>query len=239
MSHPVLEVQNLWAGYQQRHQKTTFGVLENVSFSIAKGQRIGLVGESGCGKSTLAKCIFGMVKPQAGAVMHHTQRPQMIFQDPFTALNPAHTIGWSLEEPLRVLGIAKAERQKRVLEMVERVGLEPEMLVRKPDTLSGGQRQRASIGAALMQQPEFILADEPVSALDVTIQAQILRLLEDLGEELNLSILFISHDLQVVSQLCHGVMVMQHGKIVEQGTVAEVFDHPQHPYTKQLLAAAE
>lgn len=239
MSNLVLEVKNLSAGYKQQRTHSNIGVLKNVSFSLYQGERVGLVGESGCGKSTLAKCIFGMVKPQEGAVVHHTPRPQMVFQDPFTALNPAHTIHWTLEEPLRVLGLSKEERDRRIAQMLAQVELSEEFLSRKPATLSGGQRQRVSIGAALMQQPAFVLADEPVSALDVTIQAQILHLLEALGEELNLTILFISHDLNVVSQLCHRVLVMQHGEIVEQGTVAEVFDHPQHPYTKQLLAAAE
>ncbi|WP_409967149.1 ATP-binding cassette domain-containing protein [Bengtsoniella intestinalis] len=234
----VLEVRQLFAGYEEKRRGKTakMGVLNGVDFIIHAGERVGLVGESGCGKSTLAKCIFGMVTPQSGEVIHHTTAPQMVFQDPFTALNPAHTIRWTLEEPLRVQGIPKAERETRVLEMLEKIELTEDILDRKPDTLSGGQRQRVSIGAALMQRPQFILADEPVSALDVTIQAQILKLLEDLGEELNLSILFISHDLNVVSQLCHRVLVMEHGHIVEQGTVAQVFDHPQHPYTKQLLA---
>ncbi len=241
MSELVLEVKHLSAGYKERRKGTqvNFGVLKDVSFSLYQGERVGLVGESGCGKSTLAKCIFGIVKPQSGAVIHHTPRPQMVFQDPFTALNPAHTIQWTLEEPLRVLGLPKEERTARIAQMLQQVELPQELLSRKPDTLSGGQRQRVSIGAALMQQPAFVLADEPVSALDVTIQSQILHLLEQLGEDLNLSILFISHDLNVVSQLCHRVLVMQHGEIVEQGTVADVFDHPQHPYTKQLLAAAE
>ncbi len=239
MSDLVLEVDRLWAGYTDAGKAPQKGVLQDVSFQLYAGERVGLVGESGCGKSTLAKCIFGMVKPQKGTITHHTKRPQMVFQDPFTALNPAHTIRWSLEEPLCVLGLGKEERTRRVAEMLQRIDLGDEFLDRKPDTLSGGQRQRVSIGAALMQQPAFVLADEPVSALDVTIQAQILKLLEDLGEEVNLSILFMSHDLNVVSQLCHRVLVMQHGQIVEQGTVADVFDHPQHPYTKQLLSAAE
>ena len=175
-----------------------------------------------------------------GDIRHFTKRPQMVFQDPFGSLNPAKTVGWILEEPLRVFGKYDApERRRRVLDMLERVGLGEEYASRRPAQLSGGQRQRVSIAVALIQRPRFILADEPVSALDVTIQAQILDLLWDLRQELDLSYLFISHDLNVIYSICDRVMVMEKGRIIEQGTVDEVYDHPQQEYTRKLLRAAQ
>ena len=239
MSELVLEVQGVSSSYH-RHGKPRQEVLQDVSFQVGAGEIVGLVGESGSGKSTLAKVILGMVRPDAGQVIHHTPRPQMVFQDPYSSLNPFYSIEWILEEPLRIYGkYDKAERQRRVRDILERVELPPECLKAKPEELSGGQRQRVSIAAALIQRPRFLIADEPVSALDVTIQAQILALLKKLNNELGLSYLFISHDLNVVYQLCHRVLVLQNGQIVEQNTVEELFEHPQHPYTKQLLEAAE
>ena len=242
--HPlVLEVSHVNGGYRtpgllskgKYHQ-----VLYDVDFNIRHGEIMGLVGESGTGKSTLAKMILGMQKPEEGQIIHHTKRPQIIFQDPYSSLNPAYSVEWSLEEPLRVYGkYDAAERKRRVREMLARVELPEECLKARPSELSGGQRQRVSIAAALIRRPRFIIADEPVSALDVAIQAQILQLLRDLQEELDLSYLFISHDLNVVYQLCDRVLVMKKGRIVEQGTVDEVYDHPKEEYTKQLLAAAQ
>ena len=238
----VLSLQHVTSGYHEGglFRKGNYQeVLHDVSFDVRHGEILGLVGESGTGKSTLARTILGMVKPDKGQVIHYTERPQMIFQDPYSSLNPAYTIEWIMEEPLRIAGVVAAERKRRVREMLSQVELPEEVLTAKPSELSGGQRQRVSIATALIREPKFIIADEPVSALDVTIQAQILRLLGELRDRLDLSYLFISHDLNVVYQLCDRVLVMKEGRIVEQGTVEEIFEHPRQDYTKQLLAAAE
>lgn len=239
----VLEVRHLCAGYRSGgllgHGGTYREVLHDVDFVVRRGEILGLVGESGTGKSTLARVILGLVKPESGQVIHHTPRPQIIFQDPYSSLNPAYSVFWSVEEPLRVFGkYDKEERQRRVREMLARVELPEECYQSKPDELSGGQRQRVSIAAALIRRPRFIIADEPVSALDVTIQAQILKLLRELRDELDLSYLFVSHDLNVVYQLCDRVLVMKSGRIVEQGPVEEIYDHPKEEYTKKLLEAS-
>ena len=240
----VLSLRHVYSGYAEGlgmlGKKTRQEVLHDVTFDVRHGEILGLVGESGTGKSTLARTILGMVKPDRGEVVHYTKRPQMIFQDPYSSLNPFYSVEWTLEEPLRVYGkYGREERKRRVREMLERVELPPECLEARPAELSGGQRQRVSIAAALIRRPRFLIADEPVSALDVTIQAQILDLLRSLRRELDLSYLFISHDLNVVYQLCDRVLVMKQGRIVEQGTVDEIFDHPREDYTRQLLAAAE
>lgn len=239
----TLELRHITAGYREGtfpRKKVFHEVLHDVSFSVHHGEILGLVGESGTGKSTLAKTILGIVKPESGEVLHYTKRPQMIFQDPYSSLNPAYPVSWILEEPLRIYGkYGAAERKRRVRDMLEKVELPEECLTAKPEELSGGQRQRVSIAAALIQRPQFLIADEPVSALDVTIQAQILTLLKNLRDEFDLSYLFISHDLNVVYQLCDRVLVMKDGKIVEEGTVQEIFDHPMYDYTRQLLLAAE
>ena len=239
----VLSVQHVTSGYREGGllgRKQRHVVLHDVSFDIHHGEILGLVGESGTGKSTLARTILGMVEPDEGRVVHYTKRPQMIFQDPYSSLNPAYSVEWILEEPLRIYGkYDRAERKRRVRDILDRVELPEECLTARPAELSGGQRQRVSIAAALIQRPRFLIADEPVSALDVTIQAQILKLLRQLRDELDLSYLFISHDLNVVYQLCDRVLVMKGGRVVETGTVDEIFDHPREEYTRQLLAAAE
>ena len=232
---PVLEVKHISTSYKEGKQKQK--VLEDVNFTLYENEILGLVGESGCGKTTLSKAILGFIKPEQGEIIHYTKNPQMVFQDPFSSLNPSKKIGWILEEPLRMQKIPKEIRRQRVEEMAEKTGLTKEHLKRRPKELSGGQRQRVSIALALLQGAGFIIADEPVSALDVTIQKQILELLNEVQQEMKLSILFISHDLNVIYQICDRVMVMKEGKILEQGTVEAVFEHPQAEYTKELLDA--
>ena len=238
----TLSVRHLTCGYESGGgllgKAKRREVLHDVTFDVREGEILGLVGESGTGKSTLAKAILGMIKPDSGEIVHYTKRPQMIFQDPYSSLNPAYSVAWILEEPLRIFGKYNAEeRAQRVRDILDRVELPEEVLDAKPAELSGGQRQRVSIAAALIQRPKFLVADEPVSALDVTIQAQILGLLKKLNRELELSYLFISHDLNVVYQLCHRVLVMKDGRIVEQGTVEELFGNPKEDYTRRLLAS--
>lgn len=214
-------------------------ILHDVSFTMEQGEILGLVGESGSGKSTLAKAVLNMVPDKSGTIGCEDAYPQMVFQDPYGSLNPAKTIGWILEEPLKNRSrMPKEERRRNAAEMLSHVGLDEKFLERFPGELSGGQRQRVCIAAALMLRPKLLIADEPVSALDVTIQAQVIKLLFSLKQDFGLSILFISHDLRVVYQLCDRVMIMQGGRIVEMGRSDDIYFRPQHPYTKQLLDAA-
>ena len=242
---PVLEVKHLNTFYKvglslTANRARRVQVLKDVDFTVYEGDIVGLVGESGCGKSTLAKSILGIVKDIEGEVINHTKHPQMVFQDPFSSLNPAKTVGWIMEEPLRIRGGMTPEaRKEAVFDMLRRVELTEDHADRRPWELSGGQKQRVSIGTALITRPKFVILDEPVSALDVTIQAQILKLLKELKKDFGLSYLFISHDLNVVYQLCNRVLVMKKGEIVEQGYVEEVYENPKHPYTRQLLEAAD
>ena len=242
MLETVLEVKdlNVWYRGGSGLRKRRTQVLHDVSFTLYRSEILGLVGESGSGKSTLARAILGMESDMTGTVIHHTKRPQMVFQDPAGSLNPSFTVARTLAEPLHIYGkYDKAGIESRVRDTMALVGLDEEYYGRYPHELSGGQKQRVCIGAALIQKPGLIVADEAVSALDVTIQAQILQLIAHLRRELGVSYLFISHDLNVVYQICDRCLVMKDGRIVEQGPVEEVYDHPQADYTKQLLKAAE
>ena len=242
MLETVLEVKdlNVWYRGGSGLRKRRTQVLHDVSFTLYRSEILGLVGESGSGKSTLARAILGMESDMTGTVTHYTKRPQMVFQDPAGSLNPSFTVARTLAEPLHIYGkYDKAGIESRVRDTMALVGLDEEYYGRYPHELSGGQKQRVCIGAALIQKPGLIVADEAVSALDVTIQAQILQLIAQLRRELGVSYLFISHDLNVVYQICDRCLVMKDGCIVEQGPVEEVYDHPQADYTKQLLKAAE
>ena len=229
--------------------------VSQVDLQVYEGETLALVGESGCGKSTLGRLLLGLLPPTEGQVLFDGQdlaqcapkelralrrQMQMVFQDTAAALNPRWDVGEILAEPLRIYGkYGKEEIARRVERTMELVGLDPECRDRLPHQLSGGQRQRVCIGAALIVHPQLIVADEAVSALDVTIQAQILQLIARLRRELGISYLFISHDLNVVYEICDRCLVMHQGRIVEQGPVEELFDHPKEEYTRQLLAAAE
>ncbi len=240
----ILEVNNIHVSFAEERKsifdrRNRIEVLKGISFDIDEGEIVGLVGESGCGKSTLAKVILGLIHPDEGEVIHHSSHPQMIFQDPYSSLNPAKNIRFILEEPLKnMTDLTAPERLAKARERLIQAGLDDKYLERKPSELSGGQRQRVCIAESLMMDPKLLLADEPVSALDVTIQAQILKLLDELQENLGLSILFISHDLRVVYNLCDRVMVMKNGIIVEQGITDEVYRNPKHEYTAELLRAS-
>lgn len=240
----ILTVKNLNAYYTDSGTGIKGGrkrrqILFDVSFSMREGEIRGLVGESGSGKSTLVKTLLGINKEYNGEITHHSTLPQMVFQDPYGSLNPSKKIGWILEEPLRLQGgHNKADRREKVMHMLLKVGLDEKLADRYPRQLSGGQRQRVGIAGALMLKPRLLIADEPVSALDVTIQAQILDLLLSLHEEMGLSILFISHDLRVVYQMCERIMIMHHGVICEEGPRSEIIFAPKTDYAKSLLRAA-
>lgn len=218
MAEKVLELKHVNAFYKEGRKKRQ--VLEDVSFTLYEGEIVGLVGESGSGKSTLCKCVLGLLKEYDGEIIHHTKRPQMIFQDPFRSLNPRKTIGWILEEPLKVQGgYSREERRQKAEEMLRQVHLLPEFYYRYPRELSGGQRQRISIALTLLTGTKFILADEPLSALDVTVQAQIIELLRELQEKEKICYLFVSHDLDVVSMLCGRVLFLKDRKVEEYADI--------------------
>ncbi len=236
MKETILSAEKLNISYTRGQEIPT---VRNMDFKIEKGEIIGLVGESGSGKSTFAKAVIGLLPHISGKMEKNTNKIQMVFQDPYSSLNPAKKIGWILEEPLRMqTKLTKEERRKKVLEIAKKVEIDEDLLNHYPRELSGGQRQRVCIGVALITEPELLIADEPVSALDVTIQAQILKLLLQLQKEMNLSILFISHDLRVVYNMCSRVYIMKSGEVVEEGNVDTVYKNPKDEYTKQLLYAA-
>ena len=252
MSEPLLRVEGL-----TKHFSTKKGLLhavDNVSFTIDKGRTLGMVGESGCGKSTTGRAILRLIEPTAGNVLFDNidvrsldaaklrrmrTRMQIVFQDPFSSLNPRMTVSQAIEEPIKLHGIITdpQEREERVLELMETVGLAPRLFNTYPHELDGGRRQRIGIARALAVNPDFVVCDEPVSALDVSIQAQILNLMEDLQDELGLTYLFITHDLSVVHHFSDDIAAMYLGKLFEKAPSDELFDHPMHPYTQALLSA--
>ncbi|MBQ7766118.1 MAG: ABC transporter ATP-binding protein [Lachnospiraceae bacterium] len=230
----LCNVQNLFFTYGGKKNNPT---LEDVSLQLKKGEILGLVGESGSGKSTLAKVMTGLFKEDSGTV--ECGKTAMIFQDSYSALNPAKTVEWLLHEVQRLQGVKdKATRQKEILKMLDAVELEEQYLNHYPSELSGGQRQRVMIAMALLSKPEVLIADEPVSALDVTVQKQIVSLLKRLSHKRNLAVLFISHDLRTVYELCNRVIVMKNGKIVEEGAKNALYFNPKEEYTKALLTSA-
>ena len=232
--------------------KKLLKAVDDVDFSIAKGETFGLVGESGCGKTTIGRCLVRLYEPTDGQLLFDGQdiahmgekqlapyrrRMQMIFQDPYASLNPRMTVSSIIAEPLRYAGVSAKEQQERVRELVDLVGLKPDHLQRYPHEFSGGQRQRVGIARALACNPEFIVCDEPISALDVSIQAQVINTLESLQEKLGLSYLFVSHDLSMVRHISHNVGVMYLGCMVERAPVQELYSNMLHPYTRALMSA--
>lgn len=254
----ILQANHLVKTYSQNSGRFGFGqtkikALDDVSISLKAGSTLAIVGESGSGKSTLARCLLQLQPLDSGEVLFQgknlakldaqslraeRKNLQMVFQDPFASLNPRMRVGEIVAEGLLIHGLGSADAQKhKVFQMLERVGLKASDALKYPHQFSGGQRQRIGIARALVLEPKVVVCDEPVSALDVSVQAQILLLLKELQREMNLSYLFISHDLRVVRHIAEEIVVMHKGKIVEQGNVVDIYNAPQQPYTQQLLSA--
>ena len=249
MSDPLLQARDLVVGYGGR-----LPVLKGVSLSIRRGEMVGIVGESGSGKTTLGRALLGLVRPTAGSILFDgtelasldetsmrplRRRMQMIFQDPMSSLNPRHTIGRILTAPLLLHRVARTrhEADRLASGTLDRVGLPLAVLRRYPHEISGGQRQRVGIARAIMLKPDFLLADEIVSGLDVSTQAQVLRLVGELSRDLGLAMAFISHDLSVIRAVCRRVLVLRNGEVAEEGACEAVFTRPQSPYTRSLIDA--
>jgi len=258
MTAPLLEVQDLGKRYRLPREHLLAAApevqaLDGVSFALQAGRSLGIVGESGSGKSTLARLVMALERPSAGRVLLegvdlHTldaaalrvarRQFQMVFQDPYGSLDPRRTVLQTVAEPLAVLlGVPRAEQRERAAAALDAVGLRASDLAKYPHEFSGGQRQRIAIARALITQPRLIVADEPVSALDVSVQAQVLNLMQDLQDRFGVTYLFISHDLAVVDLVCDEVIVLQHGRVVERGDPDRLFRAPEHDYTRRLLAA--
>ncbi|MCE3555913.1 ATP-binding cassette domain-containing protein [Pseudonocardia sp. RS11V-5] len=254
MTPALLSVDDLRVEFSRGFGKGRFAAVDGVSFEVHPGETVGLVGESGSGKSTTGNAVLGLVRPTGGTVTfdgqditHLTGRPrrtlsahlQVVFQDPYSSLNPSRTIAQTLAEPLLVhRDLKPVEIRRAVGEMLERVGLTPADANRHPAAFSGGQRQRIAIARALMLLPKLVICDEAVSALDLSTQAQVLNLLRDLQRDMDLALLFISHDLAVVRYMSHRIVVLQGGKVMEQGTAHQIYTAPEHQYTRKLLDAS-
>lgn len=250
MKPNLLEVRELRKEYHQK--EATVQAVDGVSFSVKEGEILGIVGESGCGKSTLARCIIRLIEAEEGAILwngsdisRHSEkqmrslRPQiqMIFQNPYASFNPRFSIGRTLEKVRKFYRLTPQQYQDKLAELLQYCEIDKELLERRPSQLSGGQLQRLAIVRALLSSPRLLIADEAVSALDVSIQESILKLLRDIRDQYGIAVLFISHDLAVVRALCERVLVMYRGRIVEEGGAEELFRAPAHPYTKALLSA--
>lgn len=254
MSEILLHVENLKKYFPTNEKDKFVKAVDNISFDIYKGETLGVVGESGCGKSTTGRLVLNLITPTEGVVEFKGQdltklsrrqmrsmrrQMQIIFQDPYASLDPRKTVMQILAEPFQIHNpeMSREEIQQKVAELVKCVGLRPEHVYRYPHEFSGGQRQRVGIARAIALNPEFVVCDEPVSALDVSIQAQVINLMQDIKKEFNLTYMFISHDLRIIKHFCDRVMVMYLGNVVEIGTKEAVYEKRRHPYTQALLSA--